>query len=1489
MTSKLVHIVLSDEGWILERLAKEISDRLPYVGYSLVPDSSVPLQYYITYGCRKKRVSNIEVALFTHREDDVKAAARFDQVAREVDYAVAMSGATDMLLSHLKEDLHSVISPGVDLDRFSPKLKIAVVGRTYHTGRKGEALVRSVLDVPHIDWHFTGSGWPEPALHVDDKDLPEFYRSMDYILVPALIEGGPMSVLEALASGVEVIAPKVGWVPDFPHIEFALGDPVSLRQVLEELVAKRFALRESVMAMTWENWALHHDALFTSLLSSHNYIAGHHAVPTSKVRSAALITHGIEDKTLGGPSVRVPGTVRALKTMNVDAHAVYNNSPVISKVDVVHSFNVWLPRTALTVARKVKALRKPFVFSPIMLDLSEAPLWRVDVLRAFRAAKSTEDVKDAMRFYRHRQSERNASFPPSEPEPGYNDMLREIAELSDGLIYLSEIERTAFTALTGTDTPGFIVRNPVEAVVFRESDPDLFRNSYGIGEYILCLGRIELRKNQLMLAAALADTGLTLVLVGHSSGDEYLQLIKQFGGVHLLHVDRLEPGSDMLRSAIAGARVFVLPSWSEGAPLAALEAGAAGVNLVLSDRSGEREYFGKRARYCDPSDIESIRNEVLAAWESPLTKQQSRALSDFVAEQYSWERYATDTLEVYETVLSNSTGPEKDIVDSVAATKILDPEAEIVLDITTWANFGNTLSGIVRVERSLALEFIKKPDIKARFIFYHSTAVGFLDVPPEVIRDNVLVPFIARLRSAKPSKRDLCFNFGSQLVAVGSSWMQNAEYAIELKQFARHAGLTLSVLMHDLTPALFPHWYLPGYSERWASNCSSIIQVADRLLVYSDSTTRDVLAFADKQGVEAPPIAKIRLADEIGMLTLQVTKEGEAVQRMMKGQPFVLCVGAIHIRKNYTLLYDVWTMLNESMGMAAPHLVIVGGVGWNGAEIARVMREDPRVSARIHIVESIDDLSLEWLYSHALMTVYPSLYEGWGLPVGESLAHGKICLSSNSSSMPEIARELTDLLDPLDRAAWAARIQHYASSRSSRARQEARIRAGFAITPWSTTATHIVDALKQPARDRGKVEAYNMGDVIVTSDTGRENPYLSSGWYRPENWGCWARSDRPTLELNLVHDFEEDLVFTALAKVLKPVQQERRYNVRANGMLVGTWVFPPKNPKSKNEFEPLINRVVVPRAILRVAESLIIEFEADRLCGVKEVNPTSQDGRSMGLGLIAFLMEPASLSADVATMLNGRGNLRTLLATSRNFDLPSLIAQSGYRPSILPDRWLSGFEPYLTREQLEHSGTEAQTVSLELTFGLGRLLYSRGAHLEFIVSIPSMKKDIPTNVTIFLNANWLGTVEVESSEPTLCSIAVPYHRLFEIDPASFSFFTSGTKKSNEPNLKILQLRLRQDVSLDSDTHAWFRPGKVIEVSAANRANSQLDIALARGWYLPESLGAWSMGSAGGLDLALDLREVEQAYLVARVARLRVGFETHADRAKRRSMSMAAAA
>ena len=157
-----------------------------------------------------------------------------------------------------------VVRPGLDLERFSPaKLQVGVVGRAYpHTGRKGEALIAQVLDLPGIEWHFTGYGWPLPSRPLADRELPEFYRRMDYILVASLYEGGPMCVPEALACGTPVIAPPVGWVPDYPHIEFATGDVADLKRVLCGVRDERLALRRSVESQTWENYTRDHDALF---------------------------------------------------------------------------------------------------------------------------------------------------------------------------------------------------------------------------------------------------------------------------------------------------------------------------------------------------------------------------------------------------------------------------------------------------------------------------------------------------------------------------------------------------------------------------------------------------------------------------------------------------------------------------------------------------------------------------------------------------------------------------------------------------------------------------------------------------------------------------------------------------------------------------------------------------------------------------------------------------------------------------------------------------------------------------------------------------------------------------------------------------------------------------------------------------------------------------------------------------------------------------
>ena len=111
-----------------------------------------------------------------------------------------------------------------------------------------------------------------------------------------------------------------------------------------------------------------------------------------------------------------------------------------------------------------------------------------------------------------------------------------------------------------------------------------------------------------------------------------------------------------------------------------------------------------------------------------------------------------------------------------------------------------------------------------------------------------------------------------------------------------------------------------------------------------------------------------------------------------------------------------------------------------------------------------NDAQLGRLYDSALFTVYPSLYEGWGLPVAESLARGKICVASKATSIPEIAPELTDLCDPRDVDAWTAAVRRFAFDHETRRRREEQIRTEYRRTPWHETAAVISSAIGCPRR-----------------------------------------------------------------------------------------------------------------------------------------------------------------------------------------------------------------------------------------------------------------------------------------------------------------------------------------------------------------------------------------------------------------------------------------
>jgi glycosyltransferase involved in cell wall biosynthesis len=102
-----------------------------------------------------------------------------------------------------------------------------------------------------------------------------------------------------------------------------------------------------------------------------------------------------------------------------------------------------------------------------------------------------------------------------------------------------------------------------------------------------------------------------------------------------------------LASALAAARVVALPSWFETCGLACLEGAVAGCRVVVTNRGYTRDYFGQDASYCDPGDVDSIRQAILEAADAPVPER----LRDRVLSAYTWEASAQATLDGYRAVL----------------------------------------------------------------------------------------------------------------------------------------------------------------------------------------------------------------------------------------------------------------------------------------------------------------------------------------------------------------------------------------------------------------------------------------------------------------------------------------------------------------------------------------------------------------------------------------------------------------------------------------------------------------------------------------------------------------------------------------------------------------------------------------------------------------------------------------------------------------------
>ncbi|MGE3724482.1 MAG: glycosyltransferase [Candidatus Sericytochromatia bacterium] len=271
--------------------------------------------------------------------------------------------------------------------------------------------------------------------------------------------------------------------------------------------------------------------------------------------------------------------------------------------------------------------------------------------KGFSVKESIESLfkSDNIRFFRHSMLKDWAD------KLGYNQIYYTSLALVCDYFIPQSTKEMALLFPEGSSKEFEIVFNGCDYSDLESIKSAIFVEKYKIKDYVICLGRIQPNKNQLFLCCALRDTDIPIVLVGKEFYKDYLKLCQMLGSQHIYHFDYLP--DDLLRSAIQNARVFVLPSFSEVSPLSSLEAAMLGVPVVLTTNSGQDEQFADAFYYCDPWNIQDIRDVTLQAYYAK-DKSRSKKSKKISEASSSWSKMANKLANVIYMLVGRAQGDD---------------------------------------------------------------------------------------------------------------------------------------------------------------------------------------------------------------------------------------------------------------------------------------------------------------------------------------------------------------------------------------------------------------------------------------------------------------------------------------------------------------------------------------------------------------------------------------------------------------------------------------------------------------------------------------------------------------------------------------------------------------------------------------------------------------------------------------------------------------
>jgi glycosyltransferase involved in cell wall biosynthesis len=316
---------------------------------------------------------------------------------------------------------------------------------------------------------------------------------------------------------------------------------------------------------------------------------------------------------------------------------------------------------------------------------------------------------------------------------------------------------------------------------------------------------------------------------------------------------------------------------------------------------------------------------------------------------------------------------------------------------------------------------------------------------------------------------------GDIVVSLGAGW-GFPRYMKRIAAAKRRYGIRFATLVYDLIPIENEPFVEQRHIVQFRNWLQDALPVADVVLTISNHSRGALIKWAAEAGRSLPRVEVVELGSGLSDRSPEHFQEesrpkngqrnnaGAGPGTMSLPQPHVLFVSTIEIRKNHRLLVRVWRRLLERHGAdAVPVLVFAGQIGWLVDDLLADLSASDYLGGKIVLMPGLSETELRQAYRSCLFTVFPSLCEGWGLPVAESLAQGKFCVASSATSIPEVGGDLIDYFDPSNADDALAKIERLLFDPGYLAAREARLQAQYRPRTWADCARSLIAKLDQPA------------------------------------------------------------------------------------------------------------------------------------------------------------------------------------------------------------------------------------------------------------------------------------------------------------------------------------------------------------------------------------------------------------------------------------------